>query len=78
MAAVNDVITQELIPDLGDDLKSRSASGAAAKLKDAPAATISATLSRLNPGFAQDVLDALPTEVRERALAAASAELARQ
>ena len=78
MAAVNDVITQELIPDLGDDLKSRSASGAAAKLKDAPAATISATLSRLNPGFAQDVLEALPTEVRGRALAAASAELARQ
>src|SRR5438034_474186 len=42
------------------------------------ATTASVSRSRINPGFAQDVLEALPTEVRERALAAASAELARQ
>ena len=78
MAAANDAITQDLIPDLGDDLKSRSASGAAAKLKTAPGGPIAATLSRLNPGFAQDVLEALPAEARERAFSAASAELARQ
>jgi magnesium transporter len=47
-------------------------------LKQAAGATISATLARLNPGFAQDVLEALPDEVRSRALAAASADLARQ
>jgi magnesium transporter len=67
-----------LIPDLGDDLKSRSARGAAAKLKDAAPATIVATLARLNPGFAQDVLDELPRDVRGRTLEAASGELARQ
>jgi magnesium transporter len=78
MAAVNDAITQDLIPDLGDDLKSRSANGAAAKLKEASGGPIAATLSRLNPGFAQDVLEALPAEARERAFAAASADLARQ
>jgi magnesium transporter len=77
MAAANDIITQELIPDLGDDLKSRSARGAAAKLKDVAPATIVATLARLNPGFAQDVLDELPRDVRGRTLEAASGELAR-
>ena len=78
MASTNESATQELVPDLGDDVKSRSASGAAAKLEQASGATISATLSRLNPGFAQDVLDALPAEARKRAIAAASAELAHQ
>ena len=78
MAVANDTITQELIPNLGDDVKSRSASGAAAKLKQVPGATIATTLSRLNPGFAQDVLDELPREARERAFDAASADLARQ
>src|SRR5258706_13336531 len=78
MAAMNDAITQNLIPDLGDDLKSRSATGAAAKLKDSPGGPIAATLARLNPGFAQDVLEALPSAARERAFSAASAELSRQ
>ncbi len=78
MAAMNDAITQNLIPDLGDDLKSRSATGAAAKLKDSPGGPIAATLARLNPGFAQDVLEALPSAARERAFSAASADLSRQ
>jgi len=78
MAAANDIITQDQLPDLGDSVKSRSANGAAAKLKDSPGATIAMTLARLNPGFAQDVLEALPVGARERTFAAASAELARQ
>src|SRR5437868_3408812 len=78
MAVANDLISQDLIPDLGDAVKSRSASGAAAKLKEAPPATIAATLARLNPGFAQDVLDDLPSDLRSRTVDAASAELARQ
>jgi magnesium transporter len=78
MAAVNNEATHDLAPDLGDEVKSRSASGAAAKLEQASGATISATLARLNPGFAQDVLEALPDEARRRALGSASAELAHQ
>ena len=78
MAAANDIITQDLLPDLGDAVKSRSANGAATKLKDSPGAMIAMTLARLNPGFAQDVLEALPVAARERTFAAASMELARQ
>ena len=78
MAVANDLISQDPTPDLGDAVKSRSASGAAAKLKEAPPATIAATLARLNPGFAQDVLDDLPSDVRNRTVEAASADLARQ
>src|SRR6266850_6985967 len=77
MAAVNHAI-EELIPDLADDVKSRSAESAAAKLEHFGGAEIARVLAGLNPGFARDVLDALPSEARERALAAASAELARQ
>ena len=77
MAAVNHAI-DELIPDLGEEVKSRSAQSAAAKLEHFGGAAIATALSRLNPGFAQDVLDALPAEARERALASSSAELVRQ
>ena len=78
MATASDSITQDLLPDIRDDVKSRSANGVAAKLKDAAAATVTATLARLSPGFAQDVLEALPDDARERTLAVASAELALQ
>ena len=78
MAAVNDSASHELVPDLGDEVKSRSASGAAAKLEQSSGATISSALSRLNPGFAQEVLEALPEAARQRALGSASAELAHQ
>jgi magnesium transporter len=70
--------TPDLIADLGDEVKSRSANAAAAKLEAFGGAAIAATLSRLSPAFAQDVLDALPAQARERALGAASDELARQ
>ena len=70
--------TPDLIADLGDEVKSRSANAAAAKLEAFGGAAIAATLSRLSPAFAQDVLEALPEPARERALGAASGELARQ
>src|SRR3954465_12036332 len=70
--------TPELIADLGDEVKSRSANAAAAKLEGYGGAAIAMALSRLSPAFAQDVLDALPSEARERTLGAASGELARQ
>ena len=70
--------TPDLIADLGDEVKSRSANAAAAKLAAVGGAAIAATLSRLSPAFAQDVLEALPAPARERALGAASGELARQ
>ncbi len=64
--------------DVADEVKSRSAGGAAAKLEHFGGGDIAAALARLSPGFAQDVLDALPEEARERALLAATPEHARQ
>jgi magnesium transporter len=64
--------------DVADEAKSRSASGAAVKLEHFGGADIAAALARLSPGFAQDVLDALPDDARERAMLAATPELARQ
>ena len=76
--AANPAFGQELVPDLVDDVKSHSAAAAAAKLEHFGGAAIASALSRLAPGFAQEVLETLPAEARERAFAAASAELARQ
>ena len=64
--------------DLSDEIKARSAGGAAAKLATFPAAELANKLMRLSPGFAQDVIDALPNDARERAISAAPAEVARQ
>jgi magnesium transporter len=64
--------------DLSDDIKSRSAPGAAKKLALLPGAEIAAELMRLSPAFAQDVLAELPNDARERAIAAAPADVARQ
>ena len=64
--------------DLAEDIKARSAAGAAAKLAGAGGAEIADALAHLNPAFTQDVLDALPDETRERALAAAPARLVAQ
>lgn len=64
--------------DLTDEVKSRSAPGAAAKLALVPGPEIAGELMRLSPGFAVDVLAALPNDARERAIAAAPAEVARQ
>jgi magnesium transporter len=64
--------------DLSDDIKSRSAGRAAAKLALLPGAEIASELMHLSPGFAVDVLAALPNDARERALAAAPPDLGRQ
>jgi magnesium transporter len=76
MAAVD--TTPDLVADLGDEVKSRSANAAAAKLEQYGGAAIATALSRLSPAFAQDVLEALPKPARERTLDAASGEIARQ
>jgi len=64
--------------DLTDEIKARSAAGAAAKLADLPAAGLVSQLVHLSPGFAQDVLDELPSDARERAISGAPADVARQ
>ncbi|HEX6268050.1 MAG TPA: magnesium transporter [Burkholderiales bacterium] len=69
---------QEAAADLADEIKTRSAGGAAAKLAHFGGAEIAAALLRLSPGFAQDVLAALPDDARERTLGAAPPAVARQ
>lgn len=72
------ILHSTMAVDVADEVKSRSAEGAAAKLGHFGGGDIAAALARLSPGFAQDVLDALPEEARERVLLAAAPELARQ
>src|SRR5262245_41696937 len=64
--------------DLSEEIKARSASGAAEKLAPQSGEEIAATLVRLSPGFTQDVLAALPNDARERAIAAAPGDISRQ
>ncbi|TMI05291.1 MAG: magnesium transporter [Betaproteobacteria bacterium] len=71
-------MVQSSAADLAEELKSRSAADAAARLASFSGLEIAAVLLRLSPGFAQDVLGALPDEARERALAAAPPEVSRQ
>jgi magnesium transporter len=69
---------QRSATDLIDEVKLQSAQSAADKLAHFGGAEVAAVLTRLSPGFAQDILAALPVETRERALAAAPGEYARQ
>jgi magnesium transporter len=64
--------------DLADEIKARSAKGAAEKLAHLPGAELATELTHLRPGFAQDVIDELSTEARERAISAAPPDVARQ
>lgn len=64
--------------DLAEEVKLRSPRGAAEELAHYGGAEVAAALLRLSPGFAQDVLALLPADTRERALAAAPLESARQ
>jgi magnesium transporter len=64
--------------DLSDDIKSRSHASAAQKLANLDGDAIARELMQLSPGFAQDVLAALSTEARERAVSAAPADVAWQ
>ena len=68
MELVDRPAVQSSAADLADEVKSRSAADAAAKLASFSGLEIAAALMRLSPGFAQDVLGALPDEARERAL----------
>src|SRR5205814_3189568 len=78
MELVDRPMVQSSAADLAEELKSRSAADAAARLASFSGLEIAAVLLRLSPGFAQDVLGALPDEARERALAAAPPEVSRQ
>ena len=64
--------------DLFEEVKLRAPRGAAEKLARYGGAEVAAALLKLSPGFAQDVLARLPADTRERALAAAPLEIARQ
>jgi len=64
--------------DLADEIKSRSHIGAAEKLASLDGEEIAQQLMHLSPGFAQDVLGALPNDARERATSAAPVDVARQ
>ena len=64
--------------DLSDEIKARAAPPAAAKLAHLPGADLANELMHLSPGFAQDVLDALPNDARERAISAAPDDVAQQ
>jgi magnesium transporter len=78
MDALDRPTIQRSAADLAEDIKTRSADSAAAKLEHFGGAEIAAALMRLSPAFTQDVLAALPDAPRERALAAVPEELARQ
>jgi magnesium transporter len=78
MDALDRPTIQRAAADLAEEMKTRSAEGAARKLADFGGAEIAAALARLTPAFAQDVLAALSNEGRARALAAAPADLASQ
>jgi magnesium transporter len=78
LEATNSIAAAGAAPDLAEEVKSRSHGGAAAKLAPLSGAEIASELTRLSPGFAQDVLDELPSEARERAISAAPQDVARQ
>src|SRR3954462_7131406 len=78
MDALDRPTIQRSAADLADEIKTRSADAAAAKLQPFGGAEIAAALLRLSPAFAQDVLAALPDETRERTLAAVPDDYARQ
>src|SRR3954469_21841381 len=66
MDALDRPTIQRSAADLADQIKTRSADAAAAKLQPFGGAGIAAALLRLSPAFAQDVLAALPDETRAR------------
>lgn len=78
MESIDRPTIQRSATDLIEEVKLQSAQSAADKLAHFGGAEVAAVLARLSPGFAQDILAALPAETRERAHAAAPAEYARQ
>ena len=78
MEAIDRPTIQRAALDIADEVKLRGPQGAAEKLARYGGAEVAASLLKLSPGFAQDVLARLPAETRERALGAAPLEIARQ
>ena len=78
MEAIDRPTIQRSATALASDVRRRPALDAASKLEHYGGGEIAAALGRLNPVFAQDVLGALTPGARERALAAAPANLAGQ
>jgi len=78
LEAIDRPTIQRAAIDIAEELKVRGPQGAAEKLAHYGGAEVAASLLKLSPGFAQDVLGHLPTETRERALAAAPLDIARQ
>jgi len=78
LEAIDRPTIQRSATDLIEEVKLQSAQSAADRLAHFGGAEVAAVLTRLSPGFAQDILAALPPETRERALAAAPGEYARQ
>jgi len=69
---------QRSATDLIDEVKLQSPQAAAEKLAYFGGAEVAAVLTRLSAGIAQEILASLPADTRERALAAAPGEYARQ
>jgi len=69
---------QRSATDLIGEVKLQSPQAAAEKLAHYGGAEAAAVLTRLSAGFAQEILASLPEDTRERALAAAPGEYARQ
>ncbi|MGH8687603.1 MAG: magnesium transporter [Burkholderiales bacterium] len=78
MESIDRPTVQRSAIDLAEEVKLRAPQGAAEKLAHYGGAEVAAALLKLSPGFAQDVLARLPADTRERALAAAPLETARQ
>jgi magnesium transporter len=78
LEAIDRPTIQRSAIDLAEEVKLRAPRGAAEKLARYGGAEVAAALLKLSPGFAQDVLALLPADARERALAAAPLETARQ
>jgi magnesium transporter len=71
-------LSRDRTVDLSDEIKSRSHAEAAQKLAHLGGDMIARELMHLSPGFAQDVLGALPNAARERAVSAAPSDVALQ
>ena len=78
MESIDRPTIQRSATDLIEEVKVQSAPAAAERLAHFGGAEVAAVLTRLSAGIAQDIFAALPADTRERALAAAPAEFARQ
>ena len=78
MDSIDRPTIQRSAAELFAEVKLQSPQAAAETLAHFGGAEVAAVLSRLSAGIAQDILAALPADTRERALAAAPGEHARQ